>query len=635
MEKKRCIFCMQELKEGQKKCPSCGRGIWEYQWEETLLRPYTVLDERYLVGRVLGRGAFGITYLAWDTEDEKRIAVKEYFPQAGAVRDRETQCVRAWAEGESERFENSVEKFLREGTFFAEVGEIPGLVHCTDCFGEHGTGYLVMEYLEGGSLKEYIKSRHTVEAEEAFQMLLPAAKALMWLHSEGIVHCDVSPDNLLFDGSGKVKLIDLGAAKRQGMNPEEKEVKEAYAPAEQYQEKEKTGPWSDLYAFCAVWYEMTTGRKVPPALNRLKQDVLKAPSEYVKISSKLEEAMMQGLSLEIQRRFFCMENLLARAGKTDVLAELPGMDNRGHSRENAVETERILQKEKQQALSEAVRARFGGLWIEITTEVERSLAASDKGQRIGRRLKKAGLFLLGFVMAAGLSGGGVYLYCRMNPGKALDWKIKKERQEAQKTLPMIEKRDSKEYREAAAFLEERAYEVEDYEFAVSYDILPEAMEGWVYPRCPADEFAIKRETMKRQMEEFLGKELTEYRQGYHTSYAMVYDREAYPITVEFQEEDIYSYEDGEVYITYDCVTDRVTEVNLTGADQVLNEEMAERFFTEILPVVCPETYLTPVEIEELWSYWEREELASITLNEMCGVSITGWEDMVSLGITAR
>lgn len=243
METKRCIFCMQEMPTEEKKCPACGKGPWQYQWKPGWIQPYTILYDRYLIGTALGEGAFGVTYLAWDEKAGEKAAIKAYKKETPG----------------------------REAEFFEAAGEIPGLVKKKEVFREDGREYLALEYLEGGSLKEYLKNHRTIPASEAKDLLLPAMKAAAGLHSKGIVHCDISPDNLLFAADGKLSLIDLGAAARKGGVRTEKELKPGYAPMELYQEKEKIGPWTDIYAFCAVWYEMVTGRKAPAAPDRMKR----------------------------------------------------------------------------------------------------------------------------------------------------------------------------------------------------------------------------------------------------------------------------------------------------------------------------------------------------------------------------
>ena len=240
------------------------------------------LRDRYHLETVLGEGAFGTVYLAEDRQENRKAALKA--------------------------FRSSRES--REGELLLKARGIPGVPLFLDSFQEEGTLYLAMEYLEGGSLKDYLKKEGTLADRKALELLLPVIETAAALHSRGIIHCDISPDNLIFDGEGRLNLIDFGAAVEKGESREEKELKAAYAPMELYQEKEKIGPWTDLYSICALWYEMVTGRKVPSAPERLQKDSLQPASAYVKTDPVQERAFLRGLQLEIQKRYFSGENLM-------------------------------------------------------------------------------------------------------------------------------------------------------------------------------------------------------------------------------------------------------------------------------------------------------------------------------------
>lgn len=574
METKRCIFCMQEMTAEEKKCPACGKGPWQYQWKPGWIRPYTILHDRYMMGAALGEGAYGVTYLAWDEQEEKKVAVKVY------------------KEGDSGR----------ERELFETAGEIPGLVKKKDAFQEEGRSCLVLEYLDGGSLKAYIKKRHTIPSQEAVKLLRPVMEAAAGLHRRGIVHCDISPDNLLFRGDGKLCLIDLGAAAKKGGPREEKELKPGYAPVELYQDKEKIGPWSDIYALCAVWYEMVTGRKVPAAPDRLKKDSLKLPSEYVSVPAEMEEVFIRGLSLEIQRRYFSMENMQAALGDSE--------------REKDEEDRRI----------------WGELWIQITTEVERHSASKEKRSRVWRRAKRILAVLLIFLSVAGTVMGGLWGYARTHPKKVLAYRLKQDRAEMMTSeWKTVEMRDSKEYEEAIDYLEEHAYEVtEDERGAKDYSLLQAAMEGWKYSEDPGECFAVKNDTAEMAVEIYFG----EYEEKESEFFGAVYVSTLpyYPITTTEWQTDTYRYGDKSVKIRFDEKTGWVNEFSMH-----IKKEEIKKFLPKFLNVFAPETDLSNEEIKELSGYLKAEEdSVYISLNANCNLSLYLSEDNVVLAdISAR
>lgn len=533
---------------------------------------------RFRTERILGEGAFGIIFLADDVREKRKVAIKQY---------------------KSDRFSEEPELLL-------QVREIPGVVRALENFQEDGREHLVMEYLDGGSLKEYLKKVRTVSPEKALEILTPVLHTAAALHGRGILHCDISPDNLMFDGQGKLKLIDFGAAVTKGSFREEKELKAGYAPVELYLEKEKAGPWTDIYALCAVWYEMVTGKKVPPAPERLKKDILLPPSAFVKVDPKLEEAFRRGLSLEIQQRYFSVENLAARLS-------VSGLEN--------------------PALGAAMRELWGELWIRITTEAERTAASGIAGGRMRRKLK----FVLG--MAAGLTAafllarGGIRWYEDSHPEKVLERRLRREREEADRLeRKMVVAADSEEYRDVLAFLEENSYEI-DRGYISTYRILPEALEGWEYPGETAGSFPVKAETAKQVLDQFMGEEGRQENRRFN-GYINVYtEKDWYPVKVYLNWEETFSYGEDSAGVYSDYVTDLVDYMYLSSGD----EDRIREFLREMLPVVSPESRLTDQEIEELIQHVAGgQDYISIELNEKCAVSLSaGYEDQITAIFTAR
>lgn len=290
--------------------------------KENWLLEETLLHEKYQIKKVLGQGGFGITYLAYDQTLQQNVAIKEYFP-VKIVRRLGNTLRKGQGEyelsatamvypqnGQEEKYLNGMQNFLEEAQVLFGKFDVEGLAAVKDYFEENGTAYIVMEYLSGPTLQEYEKEHKGKISEKQAEILLePVINALAYIHSIGIVHCDISPDNLIFNKEGQLKLIDFGAAKNKKKEKEEQYCKGGYTAPEQYLEKEFVGPWSDVYSLCAVWYEMLTGIKVPPAVERLQKDRLKNMTMASEVSEQTNNILKKGLSLEIQKRYFSVLNL--------------------------------------------------------------------------------------------------------------------------------------------------------------------------------------------------------------------------------------------------------------------------------------------------------------------------------------
>lgn len=303
-----CLGCMSDKGEAAI-CPFCG-------WQEGIvtgsgqqLEPGTILRGKYLLGRVLGQGGFGITYLAWDLDLNLKLAIKEYLPRDFATRASGNTEVTAYTSADSQAFfDEGREKFLEEARTLASFEDHPNIVSIRDFFRENSTAYFVMNYIEGQTFKEYIQSKGgRLEYEDALQVMMPVFDALQVIHQTGILHRDISPDNIFITGKGLVKILDFGAA-RHAMGEHSKSLsvilKPGYAPEEQYRSKGSQGPWTDEYAAAATFYRALTGAVPPDALDRMAQDTMQPPSQSgCKIPPAAEAALMKALSIRAEDRF--------------------------------------------------------------------------------------------------------------------------------------------------------------------------------------------------------------------------------------------------------------------------------------------------------------------------------------------
>ncbi len=278
--------------------------------EENLhcLRKGTRLIGRYIIESVLGQGGFGITYLGIDELHEKKVAIKEFFPQGIVTRNIEYQdTVTVTFVGEKDNYEKGKERFLKEARTMAKFSKDKGIVKALDFFEINNTAYIVMEYLEGVTLKQYLRENKRIDAEDLVELLVPLIESLDEIHSQGLIHRDISPDNIMVLPDGRIKLMDFGAARDYTEFGEKSlsiVLKPGYAPPEQYQTHGVQGPWTDIYALCATMYKCITGENPPDAIERVMDDHLKKISAFgIPVLPQIEEAIIKGMSVAANDRY--------------------------------------------------------------------------------------------------------------------------------------------------------------------------------------------------------------------------------------------------------------------------------------------------------------------------------------------
>ena len=278
--------------------------------EENLycLRKGTRLIGRYTIEDVLGQGGFGITYLGMDELHKKKVAIKEFFPQGIVTRNIEYEdTVTVTLVGEKENYDKGKERFLKEAQTMAMFSKDKGIVKALDFFEINNTAYIVMEYLEGVTLKQYLRENKRIAAEDLVELLVPLIEALDEIHSQGLIHRDISPDNIMVLPDGRIKLMDFGAARDYTEFGEKSlsiVLKPGYAPPEQYQTHGVQGPWTDIYALCATMYKCITGENPPDAIDRLVDDHLKKISAFgIPVLPQIEEAIIKGMSVAAKDRY--------------------------------------------------------------------------------------------------------------------------------------------------------------------------------------------------------------------------------------------------------------------------------------------------------------------------------------------
>ena len=304
--KRLCMGCMELVEDQFDICPHCGYVRGTGVEEAYYLEPGTILQERYLLGRVLGYGGFGVTYIGYDTSLRRKVAVKEYLPSDFATRKLGTKGLTIYSGDAYEQFMAGLTSFLREARNLANFSEVSEIVDIYDCFQENDTGYIVMEYLNGETVKELLEKKKKLPYEEAEKIICHVLDGLSTVHKEGIIHRDIAPDNIFITKDGEIKLLDFGAA-RYAVSIYSRSLsvilKPGYAPEEQYRSHGNQGPWTDIYGVGATFYRMITGIRPPESLERMVEDDLKKPSELgVEIPPEKEAVLMKSLEIRLENR---------------------------------------------------------------------------------------------------------------------------------------------------------------------------------------------------------------------------------------------------------------------------------------------------------------------------------------------
>ena len=303
-----CYNCFQHIQDPAAPCPHCGFDLEENRQKfPVALRAGTVLNDRYIVGRVLGQGGFGITYVAFDTQLQTRMAIKEYMPSDIATRVEGT-TVSIMMDTKSDDFTYGAERFQEEARTLAKFIGHPNIAGVSSYFDENDTSYFVMDYIEGVSFKSYIANNGgKVSVDETLNVMIPILRALTAVHAEGFIHRDVTPDNIYISKDGNVKLLDFGSA-RYSIGDKSKSLdvilKVGYAPKEQYIRRGRQGPYTDVYSCAACFYAALTGYLPPESLERLDHDELVPVSQAgVDIPEWLDKAILKGLAVQPEDRF--------------------------------------------------------------------------------------------------------------------------------------------------------------------------------------------------------------------------------------------------------------------------------------------------------------------------------------------
>lgn len=315
-----CDYCFEPIAPGSV-CTKCGLSHDNYHAEAGLLTPGTNLLGKYIIGRVLGRGGFGATYLAYSSERDKVVAIKEYYPTGIANRAKGEEKISIVSDEKRKVFEKGANRFFEEAKTMSRFNTNKNVVSVYEFFYANDTVYYSMEYLEGIDLKGYIaKKGGKLSEAEAVTIMKGICEALVAVHSTQTLHRDISPDNIFVCTNGNVKLIDFGAAKQvigDAQQVYSVVVKQGFAPAEQYKSNGKQGVWTDIYAVGASIYYAVTGKIPADAMNRVENPEITFDGS-LNLSPQFMNIIKKCLQSKIEDRYQSAIELLGALGELNV-----------------------------------------------------------------------------------------------------------------------------------------------------------------------------------------------------------------------------------------------------------------------------------------------------------------------------
>lgn len=289
-------------------CSHCGYDPGANPSQAYVLRPGTIVRGKYILGAPLGQGGFGITYIGWDLAVQRKVAIKEYYPSGQVSRNTTMSNDLLWYTTNQARFAQGggMESFQKEARKMALVANIPQVVNVLEVFQENATAYIVMDFVEGETLQNRLKKTGPLPWEQAKDIFLPVVNAMVQVHKAGLIHRDLSPDNLMLQPDGSVRILDLGAAKDLNINSGASSMQVAkggFSPLEQYTQKGGSGTWTDVYALAATMYYTLTGVLPPAAVDRVSGDALRWDlPQLLALPKNVLEAMQKAMVLLAEKR---------------------------------------------------------------------------------------------------------------------------------------------------------------------------------------------------------------------------------------------------------------------------------------------------------------------------------------------
>ncbi|PWL67377.1 MAG: hypothetical protein DBY27_08600 [Clostridiaceae bacterium] len=390
-----CMGCMHKL-DWDGRCHYCGFDERNYKKDQQLGLHTRLKNGEYMIGRQLGQGGFGITYIGMDTTLLQTVAIKEYFP-FGAVRRNDRNEIELYDEKYRKDYEKGLESFLCEGRILARFSNLTAVVGVKNFFHENNTAYLVMDYVEGLSVREYVKNYGVLSPDRTLFLVQQVIADMQMIHHKQVLHRDVSADNLIITHNGSLKLIDFGATRQEFTKNQYTGTilcKQGYSAIEQYSTGRNQGPWTDIYGLCASIYFMLTGVVPDSAPDRIQNDCVRSlvQMDEIAMPKVQKEAIMKGLAVEVEHRYHTMAELYV-ALYGEKLEDISGY----YERENNESALREKESPAHHALEQKSVSR---------TKMKRALQDIEEDREKGKKRKRR-LFIYAVVVICLLFAVGV------------------------------------------------------------------------------------------------------------------------------------------------------------------------------------------------------------------------------------
>lgn len=274
----------------------------------------TILSNRYEILQVLGEGGVSIVYLAKDLQFNTKVSIKEFFPRQSAMRAEGEDKLIVYKGKATEDFSHGMHKFIEESKILAKFEHLKCIVIVKDYFYENNTAYFVMEYIEGETVKQIVNKYGAMNEQQVLVIMRPILNSLSLVHKAGLIHRDISPDNIILREDGKGILIDFGAARSASAYMDKTVTvfyKKGYSPREQYLEQTHIKPATDIYGICATMYFMLTGIRPDDSIHRAVKDKLANVGELNKeLPVNICKAIMKGMEVDPENRYPTIELFL-------------------------------------------------------------------------------------------------------------------------------------------------------------------------------------------------------------------------------------------------------------------------------------------------------------------------------------
>ena len=310
----RCFGCMNEIAEHTDVCPVCGYNKNFSENPKECLEPGYLLGGRFVIGKALGIGSFSVSYIAWDCVDEIPVTVKEFLPSDLACHHSGTSELRFFSDEDKDAFYSGLSKFRSLTEKLAELSHLECVHKIIAFIDENETGYAVMEYLTGHTLKHYLAQYRTLSFCDVLDIMTPVIRTVSALHDENIYHLSISPDNIFLCDDGRVMLLNFASSRFEMFSDISRRtifLHHGFAPIEMYSDDLEPDDSSDVYSLCAVMYKMITGAVPPEPYARRDGTKILSPEELgFTIPEKAQNSLMKGLAIYQKNRISSADELL-------------------------------------------------------------------------------------------------------------------------------------------------------------------------------------------------------------------------------------------------------------------------------------------------------------------------------------